>query len=77
MGTVPIQEAQAAGRHETTRCLRPSRRTGRTGLGPANSSAAEAAGCQYIRISLPQGSLRPGAGDQVVRFLAHHGERSP
>ena len=43
-----------------------------TGRGPCSSSTS-AAGCQYIRISFPHGVLRPGAGDQVVLFLAHHG----
>ena len=36
----------------------PTAFTGRTGRGPSSSSTS-AAGCQYIRISLPAGSLRP------------------
>src|SRR5947208_5198087 len=39
---------------------------GRTGRGPCNSSTS-AAGCQYIRISLPQGSFRPV---RVIRSFA-------
>ena len=46
-----------------------------TGRGPCNSSTS-AAGCQYIRISFPHASLRPGPGYQVVLFLAHHGGAS-
>src|SRR3954468_4815292 len=44
----------------------PSSLTALTGRGPCNSSTS-AAGCQYIRISLPQGSLRPV---RVIRSFA-------
>src|SRR4030088_1718446 len=44
----------------------PSNLTALTGRGPCNSSTS-AAGCQYIRISFPQGSCRPV---RVIRSFA-------
>ena len=43
-----------------------------TGRGPCSSSAS-AAGCQYIRISLPHGSFAPVRVIRSLGFLAHHG----